>query len=125
MIENKISIRPNINNIGSLENKKPEEKFQNETLRPIIKLQHDLLVAHFDYYLAKKKIPFLEFNDSKKKDTIINILKNDILFKTELRSFIIGHFTLDEYQIYLPMNNNINKRIMSMIKEKFLILKRI
>ena len=30
---------------------KPEERFQNETLRPILKVQNDLLLAVFKNYL--------------------------------------------------------------------------
>ena len=44
MNDPKKSIRPEIKTIASTEGMSEEEKFQNETLRPIIKLQHDLLL---------------------------------------------------------------------------------
>ena len=34
------------------------ERFQNKTLRPIIKMQHDILIVSFQYYLEKRKIDF-------------------------------------------------------------------
>lgn len=122
MINDKISIRPTIKNIGSLENKKPEEKFQNEILRPIIKLQHELLIAFFDNYLIKKKINYTELSKLKKNELIATIFKNDMQFKTQLKGFIIGLLTIDEYKIYQNMATDINKRIIAMIKEKLLFL---
>lgn len=35
------------------------ELFQNKTLRPVIKMQHDLLIASFNTYKAKGKLIFL------------------------------------------------------------------
>ena len=38
------------------------ESFQNKTLRPIIKMQHDLLILSFQNYLVKRKIDFLNID---------------------------------------------------------------
>ena len=50
--------RPIIKNIVS-DKTLPFETFQNVTLRPIIKMQHDLILALFQSYVQKKKIVFL------------------------------------------------------------------
>ena len=118
MTDNKVSIRPLIKNIGSIENKSEEEKFQNVTLRPIIKLQHDLLLAFFQNYLLRKKIVFLDQSTLKKSELLDKIFKNDSLFKAELRGLIIGHFTPDEYEIYLSISVETNKRILAISKER-------
>ena len=55
---NKIEIRPGIPGISDVLNKTVEESFQNETLRPILKLQHDLLVVYFKEYTETRKIKF-------------------------------------------------------------------
>ena len=34
-----------------------DERFQNTALRPVLKLQHDLLLAVFRHYLTKRKVP--------------------------------------------------------------------
>ena len=47
----RIDIRPQILGINTLLNISIEEDFQNTTLRPIIKLQHDLLVVYFKEHL--------------------------------------------------------------------------
>ena len=118
MNEDKASIRPAIKNIGSMENKNPAERFQNITLRPVIKLQHELLIAFFQNYLKKKKIDFSGLSELQKNEVISKAFKNDNLFKTEIRGLVIGHFTLEEYNMYQTIAADSNKRIMAMIEER-------
>ncbi len=120
MTNDKVSIRPVIKNINLIENRSKEEQFQNEVLRPIIKLQHDLLVLFFEHHTLKKKVSFAELSDLKKEALIAEIFKNDSQFKIELRGLIIGHFTIEEYRIYQEISADSNKRIMTMIKERLL-----
>lgn len=117
-MEDKTSIRPTIKNIGSIENKNPAERFQNVTLRPVIKLQHELLIAFFQNYLKKKKIDFSGLSELQKNEVISKAFKNDNLFKTEIRGLVIGHFTLEEYHMYQTIAADSNKRIMAMIEER-------
>jgi len=120
MTNDKLSIRPTIKNINSIENKSQEERFQNEVLRPIIKLQHDLLLLFFQQHTLKKKVSFADLSDLKKKALIAEIFKNDSQFKIELRGLIIGHFTTEEFLSYLEIRADSNKRIVSMIEERLL-----
>ena len=120
MSDSRISIRPNIANIGTLENKSPSEAFQNTTLRPIIKLQHHLIILFFEDYLERKKILLSTLDSSKRNEVISAILKTDHRLKIELRGIIIGQFTLEEYKIYQTMIGDINKRIIAMIADRLL-----
>lgn len=120
MTDSKISIRPVIINIGTVENKTQEEGFQNTTLRPILKLQHELLIAFFENYVKRKKIDFQGLSSEKKKDFVSNIFKNDNMFKTELRGMIIGQFTVSEFATYKSISSDANKRILTMAKERLL-----
>ena len=45
-----LSIRPLISSAKIVQNMTEEERFQNQTLRPILKLQNDLLLASFENY---------------------------------------------------------------------------
>ena len=120
MTDTKISIRPVIKNIGSNENKNEAESFQNATLRPILMLQHDLLVAFFEHYVRKKKIDFQGLSSAKKNDLMSNVFRNDNMFKTELRGMIIGQFTVNEFDLYQNIYADTNKRILTMAKERLL-----
>ena len=119
-MNDKQSIRPIIKNISVTGNQRPEERFQNKVLRPILKLQHDLLVLFFESNTLKKKVVFAELSALKKKALIDEIFKKDSQFKIELRGLIIGHFATDEYLEYQKMTSEINKRIMSMANERLI-----
>lgn len=119
-MNDKKGIRPEIRNIGSQAGKSPEEKFQNETLRPIIKLQHDLLLLFLNDHMTRRKIDIETLSPSEKSKLVANLFGKDNRFKTELRGLIIGHFTPEEYCIYQNMAPEINRRILDMIRERLL-----
>lgn len=118
MIGDKEGIRPIIKSISELTYNNPGEAFQNLTLRPILKLQHELLMVYVQGYFKKNKIELLGYDTLKKKAILSNCLKNDLRFKTELRGMIIGQFTADEYRTYEGMATDMNKRIMAMLEER-------
>ena len=95
-----------------------EESFQNEVLRPILKLQNDLFIASFINYVSKNKADFYSYTVEKKLSVIENAIQKDIKFRNALKGMIIGLFTLDEYAVYIKNSSNINKRMMSMLIER-------
>jgi hypothetical protein len=95
-----------------------EEFFQNETLRPITKLQNDLLLAVFQDYMTKSKIDFRQYSVQKKMDFIENTIKRDIKFQNVLRGIVIGFFTLEEYNRYKVNSSALNKRITNLLIER-------
>ena len=114
----RIDIRPQIKGINTLLNMSIEEDFQNTTLRPIIKLQHDLLVVYVKEYLINSKKRFEEFSNVKKIEILTLVFKKDNALKTELKGIIIGHFTTDEFFIYCTNKTEFNKRILAMIRQR-------
>lgn len=105
--------------IGSVTNQSStEESFQNEVLRPVLKLQNDLFIASFINYVSKNKTNFYDYTAEKKLSVIENAIQKDIKFRNALKGMIIGLFTLDEYAIYIKNSSNINKRMMSMLIER-------
>jgi hypothetical protein len=97
-----------------------EKRFQNKTLRPIIKLQHDLLTLHFQEYLLKMNHNFEVLSNPEKQDCLFSAFNRDNSFKLELKGIIIGHFTKDEFTDYGCNKNNFNKRILTMNKERLI-----
>ena len=69
------------------------EKIQNEVIRPIIKMQNNLLVILFKDYIKQKKIKFTNFSGEKQKEIIKTSLTKDVNFKNILLGCVIGHFT--------------------------------
>lgn len=113
-----LRIRPEIKKTQQLDNMSIEERFQNATLRPILKLQNPLLVAVFHNYIQKRKGVFYELGLKKKLAYIENSLINDQKFRNSVKGMIIGQFTLEEYTAYNRNSSALNKRMMNMIIER-------
>jgi len=95
-----------------------DELFQNQVLRPILKLQNDLFIAAFSNHLVKNRIDFNAFSVDKKLVTIENSIQKDIKFRNALKGMIIGLFTADEYVLYIKNSSSLNKRMMGMLIER-------
>jgi hypothetical protein len=95
-----------------------EEVFQNTTLRPILKLQNDLIVLVFQNYVTQIKLPFKGFTVEKKMSSIATIISKDIQLQNTLKGIVIGLFTTEEYQYYSKTISNSNKRIKAMLIER-------
>lgn len=94
------------------------ERFQNETLRPIIKFQNPLLLEAFGNYIAKHKNGFYDLALEKRSEYIENAIQKDIKFRNSLKGMIIGQFTLEEYQNYIQNSSALNKRMMGMVVDR-------
>ena len=95
------------------------ETFQNEVLRPIIKMQHDLLIAFLENYLQKRKIDFAILSEQKKRARIKSILEKDIQFKNMIVGSVLGHFSVKEYDLYNINSSEFNRRIRQIIIKRF------
>jgi len=112
--------RPIINSARIIDGMSFDERFQNITLRPIIKQQHDLLQLVFKNYIAKHKNVFYELSLEKRLDYIENAVHKDMKFRNSIKGMIIGLFTLEEYRLYTTNSSSINKRMMNIVKERLL-----
>jgi len=108
-------IRPEIPSAKIHPHMSADEHFQNETLRPIIKLQNDLLLASFQNYIIKNKNTFYELRLEKRMAYIANALQKDIKYRNSLKGMIIGQFTVAEFQTYIRNSSSLNKRIITMV----------
>ncbi|QTE22724.1 glyoxalase [Polaribacter cellanae] len=94
------------------------EQFQNKTLRPIIKMQHVLLINSFKDYLQKRKVDFVVLSDLKRRSRISSVFKTDNNYKNITLGFIIGHFSKDEFDFYINNSSEINRRILQIISQR-------
>ena len=114
------SIRPKISSDTIKENMSSDERFQNLVLRPIIKLQNDLLVEVFKNYVEKHKCMFYGLPLEKRLDYIENAINKDMKFRNSLKGIIIGLFTVEEYLVYIQNSSTLNKRMMHIVKERLI-----
>jgi len=103
---------------GAIAYSSAEERFQNQTIRPILKLQNDLFLDVFRNYAAKYKNDFYSYPVEKKLQYIDNAIHKDIKFRNSLKGMVIGLFTIAEYDEYIKNSSNLNKRMMNMVIER-------
>jgi hypothetical protein len=110
-----LKIRPKIKKIKDLPNMNDDERFQNETIRPILKLQNPLFILVFKNYIQKRKRVFYDLSLDEKMIYIESSIVKDQNFHNSLKGIIIGHFTVAEYRQYILHFSSLNKRMMNML----------
>ncbi|MCT4629186.1 glyoxalase [Winogradskyella sp.] len=114
------AIRPVIPSAKIYDSMSSDELFQNKTLRPIIKMQHDLFIAVLRNYIKKHKNVFYELSLSKQLAYIDNAIHKDMKFRNSVKGMIIGLFTVEEYATYIQNSSALNKRMMNIVKERLI-----
>ncbi|WP_431157763.1 glyoxalase [Winogradskyella poriferorum] len=114
------AIRPVIASAKIYDTMSADEKFQNKTLRPIIKMQHNLFIAVFNNYIVKRKNVFYELSLQKQLDYIDNAIHKDMKFRNSIKGMIIGQFTIEEYETYILNSSALNKRMMNIVKNRLI-----
>jgi len=94
------------------------EKIQNEVIRPIIKMQNNLLVVLFQNYIKKRKVDFTNAKSEKQKEIINTVLTNDVNFKNILLGCIVGHFSTGELIFYTNNTSELKRRIIQIVKQR-------
>ena len=101
-------------------NLKEEELFQNMVLRPVIKMQHDILLLRVQSYFLSKKVVFHMMDKKKRINAIESAFQNDNPFKKEIQGMILGQLTIEEFKTYLKSERSMNKRIIQMVRNRML-----
>ena len=113
-----LQLRPEILSARVDDTMSEDEQFQNGTLRPVVKLQNDLLVEAFRNYIKKHKNVFYTLNIDRRMEYIANAIQKDIKFRNSLKGMIIGQFTVEEYRTYIQNSSALNKRMMNLVKQR-------
>ena len=113
-----LKIRPQIPSAVITNSMSEGEFFQNNTIRPIAKLQNDLLVEVFRHYIKKHKNVFYDLSVEKRLDYIENSIHKDMKFRNSLKGIIIGQFTINEHRQYVTNSSALNKRMMCIVKDR-------
>jgi len=112
-----LACRPSIN-FDHAKKSTPEEDFQNNILRPILKFQNDILIRIFLSSCESYKINFGKLTEAEKEAHIDRLFQKDAKLKALFVGAIISLFTTDEYEVYVPQKSHFNKRITQMLVER-------
>ncbi len=104
--------------IPTLPTDSPEEAFQNATLRPILKQQHDAVVAVMRYYLKKRKARYEQLTSALRLEKIKELVTRDNRLRGLLFGLVVGHFTPEELAYYLENESGVNRRMTNLLVER-------
>ena len=90
-----LKVRPEIKTTQINIEMSDDERFQNETLRPILKMQNPLFIAVFKNYIKKHKNSFYELGLEKRLQYIEHAVQRDVKFRNSLKGVVIGQFTVE------------------------------
>ena len=114
---NKLDLRPVINT-EEFDESTEEEKFQSLTLRPILKLQNELILGIFKNCILESKSSFYTLSAEQKANFVLTTLQKNNVLKNKLIGMVIGMFSLEELVIYSAKSSLYNKRITSLLIER-------
>ena len=114
---NKLDLRPTLD-IPISEESTEVENFQNQTLRPILKLQNDLYATLFEGYATRQKSDYETLSGAKKRTFIEQSLQKDMVLKNTFIGITIGLFTIEEIAVYATQSKDYNRRIITMLIER-------
>jgi hypothetical protein len=112
-----VSIRP-VLNLLPVEDSTDIELFQNQTLRPVLKLQHDIVVALFKYNIRQRNTPFETLPNTSREKAIVLILQKDLALRNQLFGNIVGLLTLSELHFYLENEPELSRRIRDLLIQR-------
>ena len=113
-------LRPKIKSIQQDLNTSHLEQFQNDKLRPILKLQHEIVLALFQSNLFRNKVLFAELKVEEKRSKLDQLFQKNLSFKNQSIGAVIGMLTLDEYTVYTKDTPAHNRRIITMLKQRIM-----
>ena len=115
-----VKVRPKLPDAITEGELKEEELFQNMVLRPVIKMQHDLLIMRIKSHFRSKRVLFNVMDNKKGTEAIIQAFQNDHYLKKEIQGMITGQLSLIEYQQYQKSERSLNKRIIQMVRNRMI-----
>jgi hypothetical protein len=113
-----MSLRPLIDSIDMSKEMNENASFQNLTIRPILKLQSDVLVAIFKGHIHNKSIDFAKMPLNERTIFITNAVQKDLTLRNVLIGATIGLMTIDEISVYYENEAEFRNRIVKMIVQR-------
>lgn len=109
------NIRPNLSKSESEGEDSSVLNFQNQVLRPILKLQNSIVLAQFREYIKKFKPSFNAYNLKVQQNYVSDVMKSDPRIRNSLIASVVSVMTLEEYNFYVKNKNECNKRIVTLL----------
>lgn len=96
----------------------PTERFLHATLRPVLKLQNDVLLALVARYVAARVPGFARFAPDDRDARLRALLRSDSRLKQTLLGVVYGALTADELAVALHHDAEVRRRTVALLAER-------
>jgi hypothetical protein len=96
----------------------PIEAFQHQTLRPLLKLQHPLLLRQFEAFLVEHKQSFDQQTPDARQRYISHALKTHKRLRATYFGLVTGLMTEEEYDFYVANRGELHKRMTQLLIQR-------
>ena len=94
------------------------EKFQNTSLRPILKFLHNTLLQLFNEECNYKNLNPIAINEMETREWLKLKFSKNLEFRNTVSGMVISLLTQRELKIYFQSKNEFNRRIFTMALER-------
>lgn len=113
--EQRLALRPRLDLLPATT---PAEQFQNNTLRPVMKQQDELLRAALGMFLTKRKVRPEQLPAKQRFEKIKELVTRDNRLRGLLFGIAVGQFTTGEMAYYRDNESDVNRRITNLLVER-------
>ena len=96
----------------------PAEQFQNQTIRPILKLLDGSIRALWHHHWPKRKTPFDRLSKPDQMAYIERTVRDDTRLRLTLVGMVLGQFTAEEWPVFTADEAEITRRIVSLLIQR-------
>lgn len=115
-LDPRLSIRPEVPTEPKTES--AAEQFQNDTLRPILKMQNDHILELYKHFLIKRKVKFSGMSIPQRSQWIADSVRKDNRLRGILLGIVIGQFTKGELVQFIEMESELRRRITNLMTQR-------
>lgn len=112
----RLALRPAIPQLSPAQS--TAEQFQNETLRPILKLQNELIIQLFRHFLQKRKVRLQGLSPEQGNEWIANSIRKDNRLRNLLLGLVIGQFTPRELDTFFTIETEARRRTFDLLIQR-------
>jgi hypothetical protein len=96
----------------------PTEQFQNEVLRPILKFQHERIIAVFRHHIVKRKVPLDGMAPDDQRNYVEKAFQKDLALRNQLVGVVLGLLTEEEWGTFVEWERELNRRMHDMLIQR-------
>ena len=92
--------------------------FQHQVLRPLLKLQHELLVTTVADFALDYHVPLAEADPTEATRLRADLLARNTRLRATLVGLVVGLLTAEEFAVYRQHRAELNRRLLDLVAER-------